>query len=80
MERGSRRPRMGSHPVALDDGVSIRDAVGEAERRLPTEAGTQQSCLVVQGEEAAGMGQALSGWVGGQCKTVAKLPCSSQTP
>lgn len=80
VERGSRQPRVGSHPVVLDDCMSLQDALGKAERRLPIEAGAQQSCPVVQGEEAAGRGQALSGWMGGRYKTAAKLLRGSQPP
>lgn len=46
--------------------------------RLATEAGAHQSCFMVPGEEAAGRKKALLGWVGSWCKTVAKLPHSSQ--
>lgn len=80
MERGSRRLRMGLCPVALDDCMIFRDALSRAERKVPVEAGTQQSCPAVQGEEAAGRGQATLGWVGGQCKTSAKLRHGSQPP
>lgn len=46
--------------------------------RLATEAGAHQSCFMVPGDEAAGRANALMEWVGSQCKTMAKLPHSSQ--
>lgn len=54
VERGSRWPRTRPHPVVLDDCMSLQDALGKAGKRMPVEAGAQQSCPAVQGEEAAG--------------------------